>query len=103
MTQEESKKIIDLINSSADVKKCNDYYDKIIKGDYSCLEEAILFTINKYDELCITDTDIVLISNIRRIPEQINQDLVKKSLQNLQCIYILLVAKISKTVFVKNN
>lgn len=99
MTQEEAKKIKELIDTDSDIKKCKEYYERIINRDYSCIDEAISFTNNKYDELFITDTDIVLVSNITKTPGKVNQDLVNTALGNLKCLNGLLVAKVCKEVF----
>ncbi len=99
MTQGKINKIKELISANSDIKKCREYYKRIINGEHNCIDEAISFTNNKYNELCITDTEIVLASNITKKPGKVNQNLVNTALCNLNYLNGLLVAKICKEVF----
>lgn len=101
LTEYEGKKLNDMIDSYMDINKCDEYYYKINNGNHSCIYEALSFANDKYDELCITDPDIVSASQIISGPGTINHDLVESTLSNLQNIRDLLLAKICKDLLSK--
>lgn len=90
------KKIKDLIDSDANIQKCYSYYNEICNHNYEHLNDAMKFANEKYNELCITDLDIVVAEKVTRINVDDNQNNVQTILSSLECIYRLLCAKLYK-------
>lgn len=90
------KKIKKLIDSDADIQKCYSYYNEICNHNYEHLNDAMKFANEKYNELCITDLDIVVAEKVTRINVDDNQNNVQTTLSSLKCIYRLLYAKLYK-------
>ena len=101
MTEAEIKKIKDIIDNNDDIKKCKYYYSEINKGNYNYINDALVFTNQKYNELCITDTDLVIEKKIVSISNPVDKNIVSRTLGNLSCINDLLVAKIIKELINK--
>lgn len=99
LTEENLQKLIDNNN---DIQQCQNYYNEIYNGNYQNLNEANKFAINKYDELCLTDIDIVAARNVTKNTVNSDRLLINETLGNLQEIYKLLVAKVYK-IYLKEN
>lgn len=87
-------KLKDLIDNNNDIRLCREYYTKIVNGDYSCVNDALVFTNKKYDELLLTDYDLVAIKGIVNIGGTVAKAPATRALDNLKCINDLLVAKV---------
>lgn len=96
MTEEEIQKIKDMIDNNDDIKKCKYYYSEISNGNYECINDALVFTNQKYNELCITDTNLVIEKKVISISNPVDKNIISRALGNISCINDLLVAKIIK-------
>ncbi len=96
MTKEEIQKIKDMIDNNDDIKKCRYYYSEIYNGNYECINDALAFTNQKYNELCITDIDLVIEKKVISISNPVDKNIINRALGNLSCINDLIVAKIIK-------
>ena len=103
LTPEQMKKIYDLINDDEDIKKCNSYLYRINKGDFSCIDEALKYTNEKYNELCFTDPDIILCSNTFKNEPINNMYIIQQTINNLNKLKELLEAKIKKEILKKEK
>lgn len=90
------KKIKELIDDDADIQKCCLYYNEICNHNYERLNDAMKFANEKYDELCITDPDVVVAEKITRVNVGDNQNNVQITLSSLECVHRLLCAKLYK-------
>lgn len=103
LTPEQMKKTYDLINDDEDIKKCNSYLYRINKGDFSCIDEALKYTNEKYNELCFTDPDIILSSNTFKNEPINNMYIIQQTINNLNKLKELLEAKIKKEILKKEK
>lgn len=100
LTDREKEKLEKLINEHNEIRKCRDYYSKIQNRDYSCINEALKYTNQKYAELCFTDADLIIAKGVSQsIP--INNNIIQRALENLECINDLLIAKVIKEIIKK--
>lgn len=92
------KRIKKLIDDDDDIQKCCSYYNEIYNHNYEHLNDAMKFANEKYNELCITDPDVVVAEKVARINVGDNQNNVQTTLSSLECVYRLLCTKISKKI-----
>ena len=90
-----------MIDNNDDIKKCKYYYSEINNGNYKYINDALVFTNQKYNELSKTDTDLVIEKKIISISNPVDKNIVSRTLGNLSCINDLLVAKIIKELINK--
>ena len=91
----------DVINIINDIKKCQMYIYKIKSGNYLNLNEVLQFTNEKYKEICITDAELILENKIVSKLILIDNDIMNRVLDNLDCINRLLIAKLEKEIIRK--
>lgn len=97
MIEEENiKPIKSLIDNNADIQKCCSYYNEICNHNYEHLNDAMIFANKKYNELYITDLDIVVAERVTRVNVCNIQNNVQATLSSLECVYKLLCAKLCR-------
>ena len=88
------------IYENNEIRKCRDYNLKIQNGDYSCINEALKYTNQKYAELCFTDADLIIAKDVSQ-STSIDNNIIQSTLGNLECINDLLIAKVIKEIIKK--
>lgn len=93
------ERLFTYLQNDNDYKKCNEYIDKILKGDNSVLQEANLFVIQKYDEFCEKDKDLVVGLGIAKVSNMVTNNNLQFSIINgLDSIQKLIIGKFIKII-----
>lgn len=87
------------LQNDDDYKKCNEYIDKILKGDNTILQEANLFVMQKFDEFCKKDKDLVTGLGIVKVSNMVtNNNLQFSTINGLDSIQKLIIGKFIKII-----